>query len=60
MRNKNLVEKKLLQMSSSMIELKRMVGDSRETAHSFVKRVESVELIIEQLQSMVESDNTIS
>ena len=40
MRNKNLFEKKLLQLSSGLMELKRMVGDTRETAASFRKRIE--------------------
>ena len=60
MRNKNLFEKKLLQLSSGLMELKRMVGDTRETATSFRKRIESSENIIEDLQSMIEQDNTIS
>ena len=60
MRNKNLFEKKLLQLSSGLMELKRMVGDTRETAASFRKRIENSETIIEDLQSMIEQDNTIS
>ncbi len=44
MRNKNLFEKKLLQLSSGLMELKRMVGDTRETAASFRKRIESSEI----------------
>ena len=60
MRNKNLFEKKLLQLSSGLMELKRMVGDTRETAFSFRKRIENSETIIEDLQSMIEQDNTIS
>ena len=60
MRNKNLFEKKLLQLSSGLLELKRMVGDTRETATSFRKRIEISETIIEDLQSMIEQDNTIS
>lgn len=60
MRNKNLFEKKLLQLSSGLLELKRMVGDTRETADSFRKRIEISETIIEDLQSMIEQDNTIS
>jgi len=60
MRNKNLFEKKLLQLSSGLLELKRMVGDTRETASSFRKRIENSEAIIEDLQSMIEQDNTIS
>ena len=35
MRNKNLFEKKLVQISSILVDLKRMVGDSRETVQSF-------------------------
>jgi exonuclease VII small subunit len=60
MRNKNLFEKKLSHLSSILIELKRMTGDSRETVISFNTRIESAEDIIEDLQSMVEQDNTIS
>lgn len=60
MRNKNLIEKKLLQISSTMIELKRMVGDSRETGDNFINKIKGVETILEDLQSMVEQDNTIS
>jgi hypothetical protein len=60
MRNKNLFEKKLLQLSSGMLELKRMVGDQRETATTFRERIENQEVIIEDLQSMIEQDNTIS
>jgi len=60
MRNKNLFEKKLLQLSSGLLELKRMVGDQRETATTFRKRIENQEVIIEDLQSMIEQDNTIS
>lgn len=60
MRNKNLFEKKLLQLSSGLLELKRIVGDQRETAATFRKRIEGYEVIIEDLQSMIEQDNTIS
>jgi hypothetical protein len=60
MRNKNLFEKKLVQISSILVDLKRMVGDSRETVQSFNKRVSTAESIVEDLQSMVEQDNTVS
>jgi hypothetical protein len=60
MRNKNLFEKKLLQISSTLIELKRMTSDSRESVSSFIKKIESTEGVVEDLQSMVEQDNTIS
>tara|TARA_R110002074_G_scaffold394503_1_gene581964 strand:- start:62 stop:244 length:183 start_codon:yes stop_codon:yes gene_type:complete len=60
MRNKNLFEKKLLQISSALVDLKRMTSDPRETVQGFHKRIESVEDKIEDLQSMIEQDNTIS
>jgi hypothetical protein len=60
MRNKNLFEQKLLQLSSSLQELKRMVGDSRETGASFRSRIDGAEGIIESLQDMVEMDNSRS
>tara|TARA_B100000780_G_scaffold207188_1_gene147565 strand:- start:846 stop:1028 length:183 start_codon:yes stop_codon:yes gene_type:complete len=60
MRNKNLFEKKLLQLSSTLVELKRMTNDSRETIQSFNVKIASGEELIEDLQSMLEQDNTIS
>tara|TARA_R110000803_G_scaffold38678_1_gene83618 strand:- start:161 stop:343 length:183 start_codon:yes stop_codon:yes gene_type:complete len=60
MRNKNLFEQKLLQLSSTLQELKRMVGDSRETGANFRSRIEGAEEVIESLQDMVEMDNSRS
>ena len=60
MRNKNLFEKKLVQISSILVDLKRMAGDSRETVQSFNKRVTSAEDLVEDLQSMVEQDNSVN
>jgi hypothetical protein len=60
MRNKNLFEKKLVQLSSSIQECKRMVGDARASGGDFIKKMESMDEIIEDLQSMIEQDNTIS
>ena len=60
MRNKNLFEQKLLQLSSTLQELKRMVGDSRETGANFRARIEGAEEVIESLQDMVEMDNSRS
>jgi hypothetical protein len=60
MRNKNLFEKKLVQLSSSIQECKRMVGDSRASGGEFIKKMEAMDEILEDLQSMIEQDNTIS
>ena len=59
MRNKNLFEKKLVQISSILVDLKRMAGDPRETVQSFNKRVTTAEDLVEDLQSMVEQDNSV-